>query len=396
MTQVRRHDMDWLRVIAMLGVFILHCTRFFCTEDWHVKAPVAEQSDIWAVTRGLVLSVWLMELFFLISGFAANYALRQRTAGQYLTERVKRLVIPLYTVGMFILVVPQAYFDGVTHGWITGSFWQYWPLYYRNLPGNLFKLPDLRYPLSWVPYTFSGHLWFNQMLILVVLLTLPVLLFLKSARGGRWIERLAGWTARPGGIFLFVIPLLVVRVGLRWLPATDDRTWGDFLWYALYFIFGYIIAGDERFTTSLKRHGALCLALWPVLFIGMGGGLVLGLGYDATPGQGFSLYYALYETMWSIVSWSAVVFWLSLGARYLNFTNRFLAYSNEAVLPFYLLHQTVILIVGWFIVALEIGVMAKFLLIAVISFPLTLALYEGAVRHIGVMRFLFGMNLPGS
>ncbi len=32
----RRYDIDWMRVNAMLRVFALHCTRFFCTEDWHV------------------------------------------------------------------------------------------------------------------------------------------------------------------------------------------------------------------------------------------------------------------------------------------------------------------------------------------------------------------------
>ena len=80
----RRYDLDWLRVISMLGVFVLHCTRFFCNEDWHVKAPVAQQSEFWALGRGVLLWVWLMEMFFLVSGFATWYSLRRRTAGQYL------------------------------------------------------------------------------------------------------------------------------------------------------------------------------------------------------------------------------------------------------------------------------------------------------------------------
>jgi glucan biosynthesis protein C len=203
----RRYDIDWMRVIAMLGVFVLHCTRFFCKEDWHVKAPVAQQSDMWAVMRGIFLWLWLMEMFFFAAGFATNYVLRRRTTKQYLVERFKRLVIPLYTVGLFILVVPQAYFEAFTHGQFTGTFWQYLPTYFRNLPGYIFSLPNLRYPLSFVPYGFTGHLWFNQMLILVTVLTLPVLLFLKSKRGLGFINWLAGWASRRGGIFLFIIPL---------------------------------------------------------------------------------------------------------------------------------------------------------------------------------------------
>ena len=388
----RRYDIDWMRVIAMLGVFVLHCTRFFCTEDWHVKAPVEQQNDIWAILRGIFLWLWLMEMFFFASGFAANYMLRRRTTGQYLVERFKRLVIPMYTVGMFILVVPQAYFEAVTHGGITGSFWQNLPLYYRNIPSALFKLPNIRYPLSFVPFTFSGHLWFNQMLILVIVLTLPVLLFLKSARGLQFIDWLAGWASRRGGIFLFIIPLYIIRMGTRWLPATGDRTWGETLWYALYFIYGYIVAQDDRFTESIKRHGWFCLPMWFVFFIALAGGALFVLGFDGgIPGQGFSLGYFLYETGWSVSSWSATVFLLSLAAKYLNSNSKFLAYSNEAVLPFYLFHQTVILIVGWFIVPLEMGVLAKFFFVMVISFPTILLLYEVFVRHINFMRFLFGM-----
>jgi hypothetical protein len=243
-----------------------------------------------------------------------------------------------------------------------------------------------------VPYTFSGHLWFIQMLFIISLLTLPLLLFLRSNRGQRLIARLAGWSARPGGIFLFVIPLAIVQIALRWLPETTDRTWADFFWYALFFVIGYLMAADERFTEGIKRHGWLCLALWVVLFWGVGGLFTLVLGFDPSAGRGFSALYVLWHIAFSIVSWSAVVFIFSLGSKYLNFTNRFLAYANEAVLPFFLFHQTIILIVGWFVLPWEVGNLAKFLIIALISFPLILVLYEVFVRHIGFMRFLFGMT----
>jgi surface polysaccharide O-acyltransferase-like enzyme len=389
----RRYDIDWLRVIAMLTVFVFHCSRFFCTEDWHLKVPASEQSDILKIVRDMLVGVWNMELFFLVAGFATWYSLRSRTGGQYLVERVKRLLVPLYTVGLFILVVPQKYFDGVTHGYITGTFWQWLPSYYLTLPGSVLSSwrPDLD-PASLLPFPFSGHLWFIQTLFVISLVTLPALLFLRSERGGRFIERLAGWVARPGGIFLFLIPLAVVQIALRWPPKLTGRTWADFLWYALFFVIGYIIAADGRFTEAIKRYGWLCLALWISAFVVVGGALTFVFHYDTSPGHGFSALYVIYVITWSIVSWSAVAFMLSLGAKYLTFGNRLLTYSNEAVLPFYLFHQTIILIVGWFVIPLEIGNLARFLLIALISFPVILVLYEVFVRRIGFMRFLFGMT----
>jgi glucan biosynthesis protein C len=389
----RRYDIDWLRVIAMLGVFVLHCTRFFCTEDWQLKVPASEQSDILVIVRGFLLGVWLMPLFFLTAGFAARYSLRRRTGGQYLVERVKRILIPLYTVGMFIIVVPQNYFDDFTHGRTAETFWQWFPSYYLTLPVRVFSLTKHNYldPVNLLPYTFSGHLWFLQLLFIILLITLPLFLYLKSDPGQRLIDRLAGWSARPGGMFLFVIPLAIFQVGLRWLPVTTDRTWADFFWYASFFVIGYIIASDDRFTESIKRHGWICLALWIVVFWGIGGLFTFALGFDTSPGQGFSVLFALWQIALSIITYSAVVFIMSLGTKYLSFTNRFLTYSNEAVLPFFLFHQTIIQIVGWFVLPLDMGNLAKFLIIAVVSFPLILILYEVLVRRIGFMRFLFGM-----
>ncbi len=390
----RRYDMDWLRVIAMLAVFIFHCARFFDPHDWHLKVPVSERSDTVFVLSAFLIGVWLMPLFFLLAGFASRYSLKRRSGGQYLLERVKRLLIPLYTVGLFILVVPQVYFEGVTHGGITGTFWQWLPTYYRGIPGHIIHThkSDLLDPISLVPYTFPGHLWFIQFLFIVSLVTLPLLLYLKSKRGQGFIERLAGWCARPGGIFLFVIPLAIVQLGLRWLPAITDRTWADFFWYAIFFVAGYIIAADDRFTEGIKRHGWLCLALWIVGFWGAGVLFVVVLGFDPSAGHGFSLLFVLWQIAWSITTWSSVVFILSLGRRVLNFSNKTLAYANEAVLPFYLFHQTIILCVGWFVIRWDMGILSKFLIIAVVSFPSIMVLYELLVRRSNIVRFFFGMR----
>ena len=335
-----------------------------------------------------------MELFFVLSGAGAWYALKSRSGGQYLWERVKRLLIPLYTVGLFILIPPQAYFEAVTNGGYSGTFWEFLPLYYsRILSGFLDVFPHILYdPTRLVPYSFPGHLWFLQYLFLISLVTLPLLIYLKSEGGQRWIDRLAGWIDRRGGIFLFVIPLALILICFRSL-FSGGRTWADLLWYATFFVFGYIMVADKRFTESIKRSGWVGLTLWLVGFFGVLSIIVLVLDYDPMPGnEPFSLIFVFYQIVYSIASWSAVVFILSLGAKYLNFNNKVLAYANEAVLPFYLLHQTIILCVGWFVIPLEMGILPKYLIIVVVSFALIMGIYELFIRRFNVVRFFFGMR----
>jgi peptidoglycan/LPS O-acetylase OafA/YrhL len=387
----RRYDIDWLRIVAILSVFIFHSTRFFDTEGWHLVN--AEGSYfLFILMRGLIWT-WLMELFFLLSGAGTWYSLKSRTGGQYLVERVKRLLIPLYGVGLLILMPPQLYFELFTNHGYTGTFWEFLPQYFQELPGGLVgtNLYELNNASFLVPYHFSGHLWFIRYLFLISLITLLLLLYLRSKRGKHLIGRLARICDRPGGIFLFIIPLAIILICLRF-SLKGSRTWADFLWYMMFFLIGYIMPADRRFTESFKRHGWVGFALWIIGFSVLGL-IVLGMGYNPLPGnEPFSLVYVIYQIVWSITSYGSVVFMLSLGAKYMKKNNRFLAYGNEAVLPFYILHQTVILCVGWFVLSWNMGIFPKLVINMVISFVLIIGIYEGLIRHFNWVRFLFGMR----
>jgi len=68
-------------------------------------------------------------------------------------------------------------------------------------------------------------------------------------------------------------------------------------------------------------------------------------------------------------------------------------YANEAVLPFYVLHEPVIVGAAWIIVRWHAPILAKYLALVLVSFAGTLALYEVFVRRLRVTRFLFGMKV---
>ena len=62
------------------------------------------------------------------------------------------------------------------------------------------------------------------------------------------------------------------------------------------------------------------------------------------------------------------------------------------MLPFYVLHQTVLLSVGYFVVPWAIPDLLKWVIILLASFALIMVIYEFLVRRYNVMRFLFGMK----
>ena len=383
--QERRYDIDWLRIIAMLAIFLYHSTRLFDTEGWHVTNP--EQSELLFVVMRGVIWPWVMELFFLLSGVGTWYALKSRRAGAYIWERVKRLLLPLYTVGLIVLLPIQFYFELFTNAAYRGTFWQFIPRYF-----TYFRFPRITpWPDSLLPMPFSGHLWFLQFLFLISLLSLPLLLYIKSERGQRRVAKLAGWCEGRGGIFLFLIPLFLARIGLQGLSEVG-RGWADFIWYTLFFVIGFMMGSDTRFTVGVKKQGWICLVFW---IAGLSGTafVIFVMGFNPFPGaESYSMAYVFYQLAYTIMSWGAVVFVLNIGARYLNKKTNALAYGNEAVLPFYLFHQTIILCVGWFVVRWDMSILLKLLIVLVVCFPVIMVLYELLVRRFNAVRFFFGMR----
>jgi hypothetical protein len=68
------------------------------------------------------------------------------------------------------------------------------------------------------------------------------------------------------------------------------------------------------------------------------------------------------------------------------------AYGREAQLPYYVLHQTPIIAIGYYIVGKNWPALTKFLIIFLGSLGITMLVYDLLVRRIGVLRLLFGMR----
>jgi glucan biosynthesis protein C len=321
-----------------------------------------------------------MPFFFLIAGTGSWFALRRRTASQFAVERSKRLLIP-YIAGCILLWPSMLYFQ-----------WRHLAL--RHLWYGSFKQFVLLHRAGFSPMWFAEvgfHLWFLGFLFFFSLFGLPLFLWLKGRSGQAFLSRLAAACARRGGILLFIIPLLVVRLGLQpFFPQEHD--WADFFYLMSMFVLGFVLYAHEGFTRAIRRD-------WPIL-LAVGIASTAGWAYLALTTQSLEMEAAprtLREFLiWAVVtvnSWCWTTFLLYIGMRYLDFSNKWLQYGQEAVLPFFLLHQPVIIAIAFYVVQWQAGIPVKLPVVVLGSFVSTLAIYELLIRRISPLRMLFGMKV---
>jgi peptidoglycan/LPS O-acetylase OafA/YrhL len=96
--------------------------------------------------------------------------------------------------------------------------------------------------------------------------------------------------------------------------------------------------------------------------------------------------------LYPLTAWSWIFTAIGYGKRYLNRKHPIQNYINEAVYPFYILHQTVIVIVVYYVVKTSDTILSKFLFTFIISFALIISIYHLLIRPYAVTRFLFGMK----
>ncbi len=362
----RQYYLDWIRVGTILLVFFFHCGRFFDYSDWHVKNATLSPAINFFIFS---LVEWIMPMFFFISGASTWFALGAKSNAAFITDRTKRILIPLL-LGIFILSPHQVYLERLTHHQFSGSFINFMPHYFSG----------------W--YAFGGnfawmglHLWYLLLLFVFSLLTLPLFRMIKRRPSLK--VNLGLYLA--GAIFLLALPgsLLIPRgfIGMR--------VWGgwNILEHLFLFMLGYYTCSRkgiiQYFSTCRYAFLAACIALTSVnlyFFV-----------YPVHVDFGSSLY-LIGMVLRAMVCLSWIFTIVGFAARYLNYTNSKLKYGNEAVLPFYILHQPVIVLIGYFVVQWPISIGFKYGIIALSSFLIIAALYLFLVRRIGVLRFLLGMG----
>ena len=368
----RWYYLDWLRVLALLAVFLFHSTKIFSYGDFFIKN---QQWDWGMELFDYIVGLWVMPLFFVLAAVAIFFSLASRDNRHFLAERCKRLLIPLL-LGIFLLSPGPVYIERLTQGQFSGSFWQFLPHYFEG----------------W--YAFGGnfawmglHLWFLLLLLLLSPLMLPLFRYLKQA--SRTSVALQKLPFLQEETFLVVavactgIIEALVNLQPDGLGRRDFGGWSPLTYLLGFFLFGYLLALNPQALGSFERNRGrtLLLGLCTTLMY-----LILALGY------GSSTYSIPFSFLRVLTVWLWLATLLGFAKRYLNGNTPLLAWANQGVLPFYILHVPVLVIVAFFLVPWNIPVLAKCLLITLVSFAIIIGVYQGVIRPLPALRFIFGMK----
>ena len=367
MDMQRRYDLDWLRIAAFGLLILYHVGMVFVTWDFHIKTAHPAR---WVEAPMLLLNPWRLSLLFLISGAASRFVLAKRAgAGGFARDRSARLLLPvLFAVA--VVVPPQAWVDVTVNHSYAHDFLTFWTRDYWRFDKSLGVV---------VP-TYN-HLWF------VVYLWCYTMLLAGGAAvlRGRGARLQSGFDRLFGGWRLIVLPLAwfaAERIGLNdRFPEThaliDD--WGMHLVYGFAFLFGVGVAGSRTAWATIAR-------VWPWAGVAALAGWVLIAASDLAPGDsGIGVPIAIMRVARSVELWGAILGLLGFAQRYWNRDHRWRAALNEAVFPAYIAHQTVIVVVEFWLRPLGLPGWSEFAILVVATAG-GAALFTLIARALGWLR----------
>lgn len=352
----RKYYIDNLRSLAILLLFPFHAAQIWSGGEYSGFYIWSHTNTVLYVFSTAVYP-WYMTLLFAIAGMSCKYALLKRTNKQFVVERVKKLIIPFF-FGVLALVPVMTYTAEVFFNGYTGTYWQQYGLFFT-------KETDLTgYHGGFTP----AHLWFLLYLFIISLTTLLVISLQKKQLPEFKVCSVS---------YLSIILLFIPEWLCQYILNIGGKSLGQFM---ILFLFGYYILSEESILQKLKQYRFISLAICI-----LSGGLYTYLYcFKYVRNIGITGLYIFF-------GWIGIITLLGIGQSTLDFHNRLSVYLAQASFPVYILHMPVLVVTGFFVLKLPVGVTGQFLLIVLISFIATFLIYEFGKR-VPVLRFFLGIS----
>jgi surface polysaccharide O-acyltransferase-like enzyme len=380
MTTTRRQDIDALRVLLFCSLILYHVGMLYVA-GWPFHLKSSYQAE-WLQVPMLLINRWRMPLLFMISGIAMSFLQRNLSGGSLVANRNRRILVPLL-FGMLVIVPIQPYIEGVVKHAVEPGFGFFLVDYFTLRPWPKDAFAGARPGITW------NHLWYLAYVWVYSVVVIAAMPLLRSGAGRFLRERVAGLR----GGWLLVVPALPKAIALMTLgdafPATDALIddWYQHALFFPYFLFGWWIATDPGIWAEIRalRKRALVLAIInAIAYLSI---IQVLLTDDSPPWMLFAT-----RALSGLNTWLCILAVLGWSATLLDRPFSWLPYATEAVLPWYVLHQSLIIAVAYVLVPMKIGAVLEPLVVVAFTALGCALLHEFVIRRSRAMRFLFGLK----
>ena len=379
----RHHDIDWLRSIAVWLLIPIHTASIYLAGEEIYVLRSDERSLLTDITAAF-LNIWQMPLLMLLAGMGSYYALKKRNAKNFLEERFFRLFVPL-VFGTLVCVPPMVYCQRLQDGSFTGSFFAFYPKFFKGLhpKGN---------------FTY-GHLWFLFYLFIFSIICLPLFTKIYRSHGSAISGWLMKFAERRGALLFLCIVFVVIEVCLRAsFPGRQYfiNDWANVLRYLLLCSFGFFYAATPALRQAVKEQRRIWLAagLVGLIVVTVIAELELLIPKDEllpplryTPG--FLIIVGIYG---GPVMWATILALLGYAQQHLNFDHAILRRFVPIALPFYVVHQAILIPTGYLTLQAGYSLYPAFFIICLVSFNLTWLVVDFGLRPWRIPRLCLGMK----
>jgi hypothetical protein len=376
----RRYDLDWLRVLVF-GLLILFHTGMFYVENWGWHAKSTYQSQL-LENFMLIIEPWRMPVLWLIAGISIRFIMTKVSLWRFISLRSLRLLLPLL-FGILVVVPPQLYIEMSYNGEINMNYWQFINEFFSS-NSDIYD----KYQSGIWPHIDVNHLWFIRSLWQFSLILLCLMPLLNS----RWIVRAVNGLFNWNGFFAIlvaVLPLFIIQID--WDKETVRYPLGFTL-----MVYGYLIGWNTIFWRRISQNikplviaSIICYCTFIIFYNFVWLDLINGI----QPENPAILMIGMFN--YSLIRVLGVLTVFALAHKFLNVKSSKLSYFNDAVYPFYILHQTLILVIGYNLNQLSLGPFVEPILLIIFTVMFCLLGYE-LIRHTDILRPFFGLKIKGN
>lgn len=366
---MRKNWIDNVRTLCILWLFPFHSAMIFngFGEEWYILSTPSVAASI----LNFSTFPWWMSGLFVLAGVSTVYSLKTRSARAYAKERIMKLFLPFLS-GVVLIIPLQGYYAVAFR---TGQFDNY--LHYLK---SFLEVTDFG---GYDGHLSPGNLWFILYLFVISMISLPLLMWYQRREKKIDGSKIVGWKL----LLLGVIPTLIEPIGdIGGKSMTEYLGW---------FLIGYFVLSDDTVQEWIRKYWYVWTSIFVLLLVLRSGFYIYSLVIEQYWEEGIAGTPITRERIWTVgevvFRWIGILNMFGLGMKYLDFSNSKMKYLARANFPIYIFHQSVLVILAYYICNYISSAGVQYILILTGSFIGTMIIYELA-RKSRVLRFLFAIK----